>query len=97
MASEKEPVDRPNIEYPCNWEYKIIGQNTESLQEAVRASFEAVVNTQDGSRSCEISGSRTSAGKKYASISLVMVVETEEERDALYAALKSIPGVKMVI
>jgi len=77
------------LEYPCLWAYKIIGQDKEHLQNAVAQII----------RDCKykITTSHTSQTAKYICLNVELTVESESQRTALYEALKAHPAVKMVL
>lgn len=63
--------DKPEIDYPCGWSYKLIGRE----EAALRAAVDTVVQ---GDYS--LVHSRESTGGKYLSLELSLTVSTEEER-----------------
>jgi len=81
--------ERPDIEYPCEWGYKIIGRDRDAL--------EAVI--------CEIMGDReyiqregnSSSKGKFHSLNMQCQVESEEDRNAIFKAFQDHNDVKMVI
>lgn len=77
------------IDYPCEWEYRIIGTSEEALKLAVS---EILCD-----RKYSLSFSNKSKTGKYVSLSLKTVVETEEIRKNTYAALCKHTGVKTVL
>ncbi|WP_028584452.1 HP0495 family protein [Desulfogranum mediterraneum] len=80
---------KPEIEYPCLWQYKIIGSQPEHIREAVAA----VVR--DASHL--LTDSNTSSGGRYCSLNLELVVQSEEERLALYQQLVEHKAIKIVL
>ncbi|VAX32254.1 hypothetical protein MNBD_NITROSPIRAE01-372 [hydrothermal vent metagenome] len=75
--------------YPCEWTYKVIGYQESAIRQAIS---ELVTE-----KSFEVSFSNKSSTKKYVSLSLDLVLENEEEREAIYMALKQHPAIKMVL
>lgn len=63
--------DRPEIDYPCEWSYKLIGREEAALREAVDIIVQADYS---------LVHSRKSTGGKYLSLELSLTVSTEEER-----------------
>ena len=63
--------DRPEIEYPCEWTYKILGRAEGELRDAVGEIVK-------GDYSLELSNHSKTG--KYLSLELVLTVQTEEER-----------------
>lgn len=89
MILDNQNKDRPDIEYPCEWKYKIISQ---SAEEAIVAAEDAA----DGFE-FEISSSNVSKKGKYVSINLSVQVENEEERNLIFGKLEADDKVVMVI
>lgn len=83
------PPDRPNIEYPCPWGYRLIGPD----ERAIRVAVVDVL----GAREYDLSVSRTSSGGRYVSLSLRLRVADEADRDAIYEALRAHPATLHVL
>ena len=81
--------NRPEIEYPCEWKYKIISQNAD---DAVEAAEDAAKGFK-----YEITSSNISKRGKYVSINLAVEVENEEERNLIFGKLEADSKVIMVI
>jgi len=92
-ADQQKPV----VEYPCAWGYKIIGPDEEAMQIAVRECLDRHLTRDSGDREFELDQSRTSKGGKYVSLSLNLTVQDQAERDALFAALADRPEILVVI
>ena len=88
---------KPLVEYPCQWGYKVIGAEEESLREAVKECLDTCLKAGTGDREFELDHSRASKGGKYVSLSLNLTVQDETERDAIFAALTNRPEIVMVI
>ena len=82
-------MGKPEIKYPCNWKYRIIGQDEESLRNAAGSA----VNNMKYS----LSVSNRSTGGKYQAMNLEVNVRNEEERLGIFEKLKNATGVKIVI
>jgi uncharacterized protein len=80
---------RPFIEYPCSWEYKAIGWDEALMREAIAEIM--------ADRSHELSFSRTSRSGNYCSLLLVVMVDNEEHRNAIFQALQGHRHIRMVI
>ena len=80
---------RPNIEYPVNWGYKVIGENVDKLIAAIEESVKGF--------EYEITPSNISTGGKYYSLNLNVLVESEVIRDLIFQKLEEHPHIKMVI
>jgi uncharacterized protein len=77
------------IEYPCQWQYKIIGPDEEEIKKNI---LEIVKEKEH-----KISYSNNSKGGKYYSYNLELSVASQEERDNLYLELKNNKAVKLVL
>jgi putative lipoic acid-binding regulatory protein len=77
------------VHYPCQWLYKVIGFDQARLQQAL---LEIVTDD-----SCNISYSKGSRSGKYHCLNLEVTVQNEEQRNAIYLALKEHPEVKIVL
>ena len=82
---------KPVVEYPCLWGYKVIGPDEEAMRAAVKECLESLPEPNTGDREFELGQSRTSKGGNYVSLSLNLTVQDEAERDAIFAALTSRP------
>lgn len=81
--------DRPEIEYPCTWVYKVIGKDCTLLKEIIVSTC--------APQEVKISHSHTSSKGKYHSLNAELVVPDETTRLALYETLKQHPAVKIVL
>lgn len=80
---------KPNIEYPCNWDYKVIGTD---VDEMIKVIEQATIGMQ-----FKISSSNVSSKGNYFSLDLQVYVTSEVIRDIIFAKLKDNEFVKMVI
>jgi putative lipoic acid-binding regulatory protein len=81
--------EKPKIEYPCEWGYKIIG--TDKLK------LEAVIFEVMGSRNYKNKGGNSSSKGKFHALSTACQVESQADRDAIFKAFQNHSDVKMVI
>lgn len=79
---------KPEISYPCVWQYKVIGEDVSSLTRAITT----VCPTH-----CSLVTSKTSSGGKYCSLNVEIEVADEASRLAIYQNLKNHLAVKMVL
>lgn len=77
------------LEYPCDWRYKVIGEE--------RAKLEAAIHSVILEREHKLAHSNASRSGKYVSLNLDLLVQNEEERQFIYEALKAHQDVKMVL
>jgi len=77
------------LEYPCQWHYKIVGEEKERIIEAVCE----IISEKEH----KITHSNQSKTGKYISMNLDLLVHNEEERNFIYEALKAHQHIKMVL
>jgi putative lipoic acid-binding regulatory protein len=80
---------KPQIDYPCSWEYKVIGNDEFALRQAVA---EVMADVE-----YEVSFSHFSRTGKYCSLSVELTVVDEEQRRSLFAALKQHDDILLVL
>lgn len=83
----KELRGKPLVYYPCEWEYRIIGRDTGDIRQAV----EDVV----GDRVCTLREANRKG--KYVSMSMKLVVDSEEQRNRVHRMLVEHEHVRMVL
>ncbi len=80
---------KPKIEYPCQWQYKIIGESAPEITELVAG---IIVE-----KEYILSRSNVSSSGRYVSMSLELIVDTDERRLEIYDLLAAHPTVKVVL
>ena len=80
---------KPKIDYPCTWQYKIIGSSKNDICRGV----EAAVQDQP----YVLTDSNVSRSGKYISVNLELTVNDEEQRLGLYRVLGADPAIKVVL
>lgn len=90
MANTNE-TEQPKLEldYPCNWKYKIITEHENHTKEAVLQIINERLHT--------LTHSNNSKSGKYISMNLELLVHNEEDRNFIYESLKAHQKVKMVL
>lgn len=81
--------EKPKIDYPCPWLFKVIGVD----REAVAAAIAGVV----GDAGHLLHYAHTSSGGKYHSFNLELIVESEAHRDRLYRELATCAVIRVVL
>ncbi len=81
-------MQKPDIQYPCRWYYKIIGADRQLIMDTIPILFEYC--------DYQLSESNRSKTGRYTSFHFSLQVHSEEERNVIFCALKSIPTVKIV-
>ena len=79
---------RPEITYPCEWSYKIIGNNIDKI-------LEAIENAVSGLK-YDVTPSNISKNGNYYSLNLSLIVPNEVIRDLIYQKLDSSESIKIV-
>jgi putative lipoic acid-binding regulatory protein len=80
---------KPQIDYPCSWEYRVIGSDEFALRQAVA---EVMADLE-----YEVSFSHFSRTGKYCSLSVELTVTDEGQRRSLFAALKKHGDILLVL
>ena len=80
---------KPEINYPCLWQYKVIGTDREEILGSIRSIIGDIEHT--------ISESKKSSKGKYLSVNLELEVESEEMRNSIFGKLQVHASIKMVI
>jgi len=80
---------RPKIDYPCPWQYKIIGESATAITR--------LVADQVHEQHYTLTRSNVSSSGRYISMSLELVVYSEERRLELYRVLAEDPTVRVVL
>ena len=80
----RTPDDKPLIEYPTVYPFKVMGKQEHGFKEYVRLLFKRVLGTEISPDS--ISEQPSSKGR-YVSVTVSVYLISEDQRRALYAAL----------
>ncbi len=80
---------RPEIKYPCDWSYKLIGTDLKDLRAAVGEILPA--------GDYKLTHSRTSEEGKYFSMDLRITVYDHATREGLYRALSTHESIRLVL
>lgn len=80
---------KPEIEYPCDWHYKIIGSDVDEMIIAIE---QTVVGME-----YKITSSNVSSKGKYFSLNLQVFVSSEAIRDIIFEKLNTSEYIKMVL
>ncbi len=89
MVILNESDKKLELEYPCNWCYKVVGESEEKIKEAVKDTIDQ--------REHKLTSSKTSKSGKYKSMNLDMLVHSDDDRKTIYEELKKHKNVKIVI
>lgn len=80
---------RIELNYPCDWEYRVIGISGEVLQSAVNSVFQA--------HGFDFKLSNMSKNGKYQAAIIETRVENESIRQEFFENLKAHPDIKLVL
>jgi putative lipoic acid-binding regulatory protein len=86
---KKEKKSAVQLQYPCQWLYKVVGADREKLNQAL---LDTVSND-----SCRITYSSSSRTGRYHCLNLEVTVQNEDERNSIYQTLKAHPLVKIIL
>lgn len=89
MEIINESEQKLQLQYPCNWCYKIVGHERSGLEIAAIEVFSERLYT--------LVPSNTSKNGKYISMNLELLVHNEDERTFFYETLKAHVHIKMVL
>jgi putative lipoic acid-binding regulatory protein len=88
ILSDNTP-EKPEIDYPTQWGFKLIGRDKDALHRAIKEVMG------DKEHLCHLGN--TSKTGKFHSYNASCVVDHEEERDRIFKAFQDHDDVKMVI
>ena len=80
--------NRPDITYPCEWSYKIIGDNIDKILAAIEIAVSGL--------NYDVTPSNISKNGNYYSVNLKLTVPNEVVRDIIYQKLDSSESIKIV-
>lgn len=86
---ENQQGCKPEIIYPCVWQYRIIGEDRAAMIQAITAGVAVAA--------CAIKDANVSSGGRYISLSLEVSVNTDAERLCIYQLLAGHPAIRMVL
>jgi putative lipoic acid-binding regulatory protein len=93
MANDNKPTSHTlqnlEIEYPCIWQYKVIGEDTTILKEVIVAACAPLQP--------KIHYSQSSSRGRYHSFNVEVEVSCEEIRLQIFATLRDSQAVKMIL
>lgn len=89
MEIINDSKEKLQLNYPCNWCYKLIGHDKNNLHLAVKSIVKEKPHT--------LTASNKSKNGKYISMNLELLIDNEDERKYLYEALKQHEHIKTVL
>ncbi len=90
MDTSYERFDKElGLDYPCNWEYKLITDTKDDLKNSLKELL--------GNRNYKLFFSKKSKNGKYDSYLLSLIVHSDEDRKNIYESLKKDKNIKIII
>ena len=90
MDTSYEKFDKElGLNYPCNWEYKLITDTKDDLKNSLKELL--------GNRNYKLIFSKKSKNGKYNSYLLSLIVHSDEDRKNIYESLKKDKNIKIII
>lgn len=89
MILDSDNKQRPEIEYPCEWSYKVIGENVDEILEAIEEASSGL--------KYEVTPSNVSRNGNYLSLNFKIEVPSELVRDLIYEKLGNNSSIRMVL
>jgi len=92
MILDDKTQERPTIEYPTQWGFKIIGRDKDALEKCIK---EIMRIEGDKAHTCSI-GNQSKTGK-FTTYNASCTVDSEEERNRIFKYFEDHDDVEMVI
>ncbi len=89
MVEKVENTKELKLDYPCNWQYKMIIDKNDDVKKIAKDVLKERIHT--------IKKSQNSSKGKYSSHSLDVLVHSGDDRKALFDALKKHDKIKFVL
>ena len=89
MILDDKLQEKPNIDYPCEWGYKLIGRDKIKLQECIK---EIMCDKKHSTKEGNIS-----KNGKFVSYNARCIVESENDRNHIFKSFESHKDIDMVI
>lgn len=89
MILDKNTKEKPEIEYPTRWGFKLIGRDKEALLSCIKEAM--------GEKEHLCSLGNTSRTGKFTTYNASCEVESQEERDRIFKYFQDHKDVEMVI
>jgi len=89
VSQKRGSMQKPLIEYPCKWSFRVIGSDEPLMRKAVETTV--------GDSAYSLMVSNASKTGKYVSLNLETVVRDKGHRNQIYNGLKAAQPIKMVL
>lgn len=87
--SDRNAGCKPDIHYPCCWQFRLIGEERGAIIQAVQAVIDL--------SACTLSDGNISSGGRYLSVNVEMMINDEAERLRLYQQFAAHPAIRVVL
>ena len=77
------------IHYPCQWQYRVVGEDRAAMHQAIATCISASLYT--------VCDANVSSGGRFLSLSLEVTVNDDAERLHIYQLLAGDPAIRMVL
>ncbi len=89
MILDDKTQDRPKIEYPTSWGFKLIGRDKDKLLACIKEAM--------GEKEHQCTRGNTSKTGKFTTYNTSCTVDTEEERNRIFKYFEDCDSVEMVL
>ena len=89
MILNDKTKEKPKIEYPCNWGFKLIGRDRDKIKDAIKD----IIND----REYECKDGNSSKSGKFVTVNTNCKVNSQEDRDKIFKAFRDHNDIDMVI
>jgi len=89
MVEKVDNTKELKLNYPCNWQYKMIINRDNSAKEIAKEAL--------GDRAYSLKKSQNSSKGKYSSHTLEILVHNQDDRKELFETLKNHDKIKFVL
>lgn len=87
---QQNPVGcQPDIQYPCQWHYRLIGEDRAAIMAAIQAAVDLSL--------CLVSEGNVSSSGRYLSLNVEVRVNDATERLRLYQVFSEHPAIRVVL
>lgn len=80
---------RPQLDYPCEWGYRVIAGQESHIRLAIRQAF--------GEHPVRLGEVRRSSGGRWCSMSVDTTVDNDDQRRGFFERLKQSAGIRLVL
>jgi len=82
-------MDKPQIAYPCRWQYTVVGEDERALRQILLLAC--------APREVAVNFSHRSSSGRYISLKAEVTVASKEERDSIFRLIQDSEEVRFVL